>query len=48
MVDASTSYLPDNVWYIYGLNHEETAQDEHLIAFAVALLVDDSIKDVHS
>lgn len=48
MVDASTSYLPDNVWYIYGLNHEKTAQDEHLIAFATALLLDDSIKDVHS
>lgn len=47
-VDASTSYLPENTWYVQGLNHEKTGRSDSVINFAGVLLKDDTIKDVHS
>ncbi|MBQ7957113.1 MAG: hypothetical protein IJ279_03655 [Clostridia bacterium] len=47
VVDASTSYLPENTWYVQGLNHERTGRSDSVINFAGALLKDDTIKDVH-
>ncbi|MBE6782590.1 MAG: hypothetical protein E7536_01100 [Ruminococcaceae bacterium] len=48
VVDASTSYLPENTWYVQGLNHERTGQSDSVINFAGVLLKDDTITDVHS
>lgn len=48
VVDASTSYLPENTWYVQGLNHEKTGRSDSVINFAGVLLKDDTIKDVHS
>ncbi len=47
-VDASTSYLPENTWFIQGLNHERTGSSDSVIKFVSVLLIDDKIKDVHS
>lgn len=47
-VDASTSYLPENTWFIQGMNHEKTGSCDSVIKFVSILLIDDSIKDVHS
>ncbi len=48
VVDASTSYLPENTWYVEGLNHERTGRSDSVINFAGVLLKDDTITDVHS
>ena len=48
VVDASTSFLPENTWYVQGLNHEKTGRSDSVINFAGVLLKDDTIKDVHS
>lgn len=48
VVDASTSYLPENTWYVQGLNHERTGRSDSVINFAGVLLKDDTITDVHS
>ncbi len=48
VVDASTSYLPENTWYVQGLNHEKTGRSDSVINFAGVLLKDDTITDVHS
>lgn len=47
VVDASTSFLPENTWFVQGLNHEKTGRSDSVINFAGALLKDDTIKDVH-
>ncbi len=47
-VDASTSYLPENTWFVQGLNHEDTGDADSVIKFVSILLIDDTIKDVHS
>lgn len=47
-VDASTSYIPENVWFVEGLNHEHTSRSDSVINFAGVLLADDTIVDVHS
>lgn len=48
VVDASTSYLPENTWFVQGLNHERTGRSDSVINFAGVLLKDDTIKDVHA
>ncbi len=47
MVDASTSIIPENTWFVDGLNHERTARCDSLINFAIVLLADDTVTDVH-
>lgn len=48
MVDASTGLLPDNTFYYYNGNHEETSQDDAAIKLVERLLTDESFTDVYS
>ena len=47
-IDASTGVLPDNTWYFYGMNHEDTANNAPVINLALALLYSDEVENVHS
>lgn len=48
VVDASTGLLCETTFYFDGQSHEKTARNDIIMKLAVALLKDDSIKDVHS
>lgn len=48
MVDASTGLLPDNTFYFYNHNHEQTGSCDVIIKLATRLLWDDSFKNVYS
>lgn len=47
-IDASTGVLPDNTWYFYNMNHEDTANNAPVINLALALLYSDEVDSVHS
>lgn len=47
-VDASTGLLPDNTFYFYNHNHEQTGSCDVIIKLATRLLWDDSFKTVYS
>lgn len=47
-IDASTGVLPDNTWYFYNMNHEDTANNAPVINLALALLYSTEVDDVHS
>ncbi len=47
-IDASTGILPDNTWYFYNMNHEDTANNAPVINLALALLYSDEVEDVHT
>ena len=47
-IDASTGVLPDNTWYFYNMNHEDTANNAPVINLALALLYSDEVENVHS
>ncbi|MBR0349752.1 MAG: alpha/beta fold hydrolase [Clostridia bacterium] len=47
-LDASTGVLPDNTWYFYNMNHEDTANNAPVINLALALLYSDEVDDVHT
>lgn len=47
-IDASTGILPDNTWYFYDMNHEDTANNAPVINLALALLYSDEVEDVHT
>ena len=47
-IDASTGVLPDNTWYFYNMNHEDTANNAPVINLALALLYSDEVDNVHS
>ena len=47
-LDASTGVLPDNTWYFYDMNHEDTANNAPVINLATALLYSDEVENVHS
>lgn len=47
-IDASTGVLPDNTWYFYDMNHEDTANNAPVINLALALIYSDEVEDVHS
>lgn len=47
-IDASTGVLPDNTWYFYNMNHEDTANNAPVINLALALLYSDEVEDVHT
>lgn len=47
-IDASTGILPDNTWYFYNMNHEDTANNAPVINLALALLYSDEVDNVHS
>lgn len=45
-IDASTAYLPDNTWFVEGLFHGMTFNDDYSNALAKTLLTTDKIKDI--
>lgn len=47
-IDASTGVLPDNTWYFYDMNHEDTANNAPVINLALALLYSDEVDNVHT
>ncbi|MGN1418784.1 MAG: esterase/lipase family protein [Acutalibacteraceae bacterium] len=47
-IDASTSYLPKNTWFVENLYHGMTYKDEYTSRLMLTLLMTDKIKDVHS
>lgn len=47
-LDASTGILPDNTWYFYDMNHEDTANNAPVINLALALIYSDEVDNVHS
>ena len=47
-VDASTSYLPENTWYVEELFHGMTFHDAFSKSLALKMLLTDEISDVHS
>lgn len=47
-VDASTAYLPENTWYVYGLFHGMTFHDPYSRSLALKNLLTDEIVNVHS
>ncbi len=47
-IDASTGVLPDNTWYFYDMNHEDTANNAPVINLALALIYSDEVENVHS
>ena len=47
-IDASTGVLPDNTWYFYDMNHEDTANNAPVINLALALIYSDEVDNVHS
>ncbi len=47
-VDASTSYLPDNTWFVKGMFHAFVVFDEYTMELVMKLLLTDEITDVYS
>lgn len=47
-VDASTAYLPENTWFIYGQYHGQVYWDDYTRPMIMEMLLTDNIKDVHS
>lgn len=47
-IDASTGVLPDNTWYFYDMNHEDTANNAPVINLALALMYSDEVENVHT
>ena len=47
-LDASTGVLPDNTWYFYDMNHEDTANNAPVINLALALIYSDEVDNVHT
>lgn len=47
-IDASTGVLPDNTWYFYDMNHEDTANNAPVINLALALIYSDEVDNVHT
>lgn len=47
-IDASTSYLPENTWFVENLYHGMTYKDKYTTDLMLTLLMTDKIKDVHS
>lgn len=47
-LDASTGVLPDNTWYFYDMNHEDTANNAPVINLALALIYSDEVENVHT
>lgn len=45
-VDASVGAIPDTTWYWRNMEHEETAENTHLLDLMRILLKDDHIEDV--
>lgn len=48
VVDASTGLLPDNTFYFYNGDHEQTGDNDVLIGLIVKLLYDDNFTSVFS
>lgn len=44
--DASVGAAPDTTWFWRDMEHEQAAENEHLLTLMKLLLADDSIKDV--
>ena len=40
--------MPDNTWYFYDMNHEDTANNAPVINLALALLYSDEVENVHT
>ena len=47
-LDASTGVLPDNTWYFYNMNHEDTANNAPVINLALALIYSNEVENVHT
>lgn len=47
-VDASTAYLPENTWFIYGQYHGQVFWDDYTRPMIMEMLLTDNITDVHS
>lgn len=47
-IDASTSYLPDNTWFVDGLYHGMTYWDNYSRTLMMTTLLTDEITDVYS
>ena len=47
-VDASTSLLPDRVWYFRNQQHDTTAYNDTALEIASRVLSDDSFTSVYS
>lgn len=47
-VDASSGYLPDRTWYVADLLHSMAVNEEKVCALMMALLLTDTVKDVHT
>ncbi len=47
-IDASTSYLPDNTWFVDGLFHGMTYWDNYSKTLMMTLLLTEEITDVYS
>ncbi len=47
-IDASTSYLPDNTWFVDGLFHGMTFKDTYTANLLLTTLLTDEITDVYS
>lgn len=47
-VDASTAFLPENTWFIYGQYHGQVYWDDYTRPMIMEMLLTDNIKDVHS
>ena len=47
-VDASTSLLPDRVWYFKNQQHDNTAYNDTALEIASKVLSDDSFTSVYS
>ena len=47
-IDASTSILPDTVWYFKDQQHDNTAYNDTALTVSARVLSDDDFKDVYS
>ena len=47
-IDASSCYLPENTWFIEGMFHGMTFNEDYAEALAIKLLLTDEIEDVYS
>ena len=47
-IDASTGFLPENTWYFKGVGHTTMNSRNDVKTFAVSLILDDSITDIHT
>ena len=47
-IDASYCYLPDNTWFVDGLYHGMTFNENYAEALAIRLLLTDTLKDVYA